>query len=120
MLRGGRFFEEKLDMVFSQLRREARIYGPEGSGGSGRGELQVAGPRELQETVHNSLEPQNLVFDHLRVRIFAGTDFQFLLLEEEGPLDGGQRVADFMGDARSERAQGDQLLLALQECLALH
>ena len=80
----------------------------------------LGGPGEEQDIFDDAFEPADFVGDDLGVGVFRGAGRQMLLLEEEPGLDGGERVADFVGDAGGQHAEGSELFLALQQRLAFH
>ena len=76
------------------------------------------GRANRQEIVHDPFQPQNFPLHEFDVGVFRGGGLKFFLLDEQGGFDGGERVADFMGDAGGEHAEGGQFFMALDQRLA--
>jgi len=57
--------------------------------------------------------------NHRQILVLGGARLMAVPEGKEADLDGGEGIADFMGDARGENPQGRQLLLALDDGAAL-
>ena len=64
--------------------------------------------RDVQDLVHDALQPLRVLAHHLRQPLEAGVG-DVLVQQRIGLHDGRQRIADFMRDSRGHAAHADQL-----------
>src|SRR5438034_11765473 len=73
-----------------------------------------------QDVFDDALEASDFVADNLSVFIFLGAWAEMFLLNKKPRLDGGKRVADFVGDAGGQHTEGSEFLLSFHDDLAFN
>ena len=82
-------------------------------------QLGIARTCELEEVAHEVFQPVNLVPNHLKVFVFGRAGFVTALEGEQPNFDGGERIANFVGDAGGKNAERRELFLTLDDCPTL-
>lgn len=76
------------------------------------------GARELKEVSDDAVQAVDLVADDEGIFVGRGAGHERSLQREEPGADGGQRIADFVRDARGEFAEMRHLLMTFDDGVA--
>ena len=107
----GHGLEVEPDGGLLQLGSKQRAHAGEQAVGRDGEEPRFGRARELEEILHDPFQAQDFVADHLGVLVRGRIRDEVLLQAVQPHVDGREGIADFMGHAGRERAQGGELFL---------
>ena len=117
-LRAG--FNDELHAAALQIGRHQTLNLAEQRVSGDGSQLGIGRSGKTQHVLHDAFEAGNLGADDVRVFSRGGHGLQMFLQSVKARLERGERVANFVGDASGQRAEGDEFLLSFEQVLAMH
>lgn len=113
---GGR--EMELDGVFLELSRQETFDPGEKVGGEDGDGAGFGGACEMEHFAHDAIEALDFLVDDGGVFVFGGAADEGAFETVEAHIDGGERIANLVGDPGGEGAEGSEFFLAFDDGLA--